>query len=386
MKILQVTPYFYPVMGGLEKVVLFLSSELANRGHDIHVYTSNFHPFEAYLLKRSEIIRGVKVHRIPILRFHHMLEIPFFRTKTLKKIIRSKFDVVHVHTHLSLFGTSISLLTHFSKAHVVIQVMSVDNLSEHPKAFISTFGPPYEKTTLEILRRIAAQILTRNSRDHTILTKRYGFKKLEILPDGVPAHYFKSLDATAFKKKYNISSDRCVLFIGRLHPWKGPHVLLRSAPLVLKDFPDTTFLFVGPDGGSREELETQILKMGLKTEVKVLGKVSERCKLQALALCDMLVLPTTVSWGEVYPMVISEAWAQRKPVVASCVGGVPSRVKHGDNGLLVKPNDPEGLANSITLLLSDRELGKKMGKKGSESVHTWAEIAKKAENIYLSLI
>jgi len=81
-------------------------------------------------------------------------------------------------------------------------------------------------------------------------------------------------------------------------------------------------------------------------------------------------------------MVISEAWARGKPIVASSVGGIPYRVKHMINGILVPPRNPKALAEAILKLLEDRTLAEKMGLEGKKKLKTWSEIASMLVNLY----
>jgi glycosyltransferase involved in cell wall biosynthesis len=81
-------------------------------------------------------------------------------------------------------------------------------------------------------------------------------------------------------------------------------------------------------------------------------------------------------------MAISEAWARGKPVIATSVGGIPYRVRHLVNGLLVPPRDPKSLAETVVTLASDKTLSTRLGNIGRSSIMTWDEIAKKITEIY----
>jgi glycosyltransferase involved in cell wall biosynthesis len=81
-------------------------------------------------------------------------------------------------------------------------------------------------------------------------------------------------------------------------------------------------------------------------------------------------------------MIISEAWARSKAVIATRVGGIPYRVKHMENGLLVPPKDPKALAEAIIMLLQNKELAIKLGVEGRKEIMTWREIAMKMLSVY----
>jgi glycosyltransferase involved in cell wall biosynthesis len=123
-------------------------------------------------------------------------------------------------------------------------------------------------------------------------------------------------------------------------------------------------------------------KIDVTRRVYYLGYVDEKTKVEALDSATALALPSLADYVEVYPMVISEAWAREKPVIASSVGGIPYRVKQGINGLLVNPSDPKMLAEGMLKLLDDEESAKEMGKNGRKDVFSWREIAEKSIQLY----
>jgi glycosyltransferase involved in cell wall biosynthesis len=81
-------------------------------------------------------------------------------------------------------------------------------------------------------------------------------------------------------------------------------------------------------------------------------------------------------------MVISEAWAREKPVIATKVGGIPYRIKDGVNGILVNPSDPKALAEAMQKLADDDKTAQEMGKNGRKNVYIWKEIAVRSIELY----
>jgi len=113
-----------------------------------------------------------------------------------------------------------------------------------------------------------------------------------------------------------------------------------------------------------------------------LGYVDEKTKIGALDASIALVLPSICNYVEVFSIVISEAWARNKPVIATAVGEIPYRVKHMINGLLIPPKNPQKLAEAIITLLNDENLRTKLGTEGRRNILTWSEIATKIISIY----
>ena len=126
--------------------------------------------------------------------------------------------------------------------------------------------------------------------------------------------------------------------VGRLAEVKQQGVLIRAFAQVLPAFPAARLLLVG-DGPLRAELEGLAGSLGLGGAVLFAGYQSNPERY--LAAMDVFVLP---SRAEAMPLVIPEAWAAGRPVVASRVGGIPELIADGKTGLLVAPGDVDGLA------------------------------------------
>jgi len=117
-----------------------------------------------------------------------------------------------------------------------------------------------------------------------------------------------------------------------------------------------------------------------------LGYVDEETKIKALDSVVALVLPSVADHVEVYSIAISEAWARQKPVIASRIGEIPYRVKHGVNGILVDPSDPKALAKAMLEVAQDEGLADKMGRNGRKDVFSWREIAEKSIQLYRQVL
>lgn len=152
-------------------------------------------------------------------------------------------------------------------------------------------------------------------------------------------------------------SSPIILFVGRVVPEKGLHVLLRAVSQLSTS--DLRVVVAGPAGERREDREYAVelknLAEGLgKGRVQWTGAVTD-AKLRALYdTADVLVVPSL--WPEPAPMVAIEAMAHGCPVIAARVGGIPYLVPDGEAGLLVPPNDPSSLASVIKRVIEDHEL------------------------------
>jgi glycosyltransferase involved in cell wall biosynthesis len=151
---------------------------------------------------------------------------------------------------------------------------------------------------------------------------------------------------------------------GRLSPEKNHLGLVEAARLVLAKMPDVYFVVFG-EGFLRPELEKAVADAGIKHRFLLPGFRSNVRSL--LYEIDIFVLP---SHTEGLPNVVLEAFACRKPVVATSVGGTPEVVQHGDNGILVPAGDMRQFALAVLDLVYEPDLRQKMGENGYEHVLT----------------
>jgi glycosyltransferase involved in cell wall biosynthesis len=143
---------------------------------------------------------------------------------------------------------------------------------------------------------------------------------------------------------------------------KGHHVLLDAIPRILERFPDTVFVFAG-NGPQRENITNRIKDLGLGKKVFLLGLRHDVPYI--LNSIDLFVLPTL---QEALGTSFVEAMAMGKPLIGTDVGGVGELIRDGQNGYLIKPDDPSALADAITRMLEDREKAEAMGKQGMDMV------------------
>lgn len=134
-----------------------------------------------------------------------------------------------------------------------------------------------------------------------------------------------------------------LLNVGRLHVNKGQYLLLQAlSKLRVEGF--TPPLTIIGEGTLRADLEAQVRVYGLQQQVTLAGNKSEADVRAALQRSTALIVP---SLAENLPLVIVEAFACARPVIATQIAGIPELVEHGKNGFLVAPGDIEALASAI---------------------------------------
>ncbi|MCL5945313.1 MAG: glycosyltransferase family 4 protein [Planctomycetes bacterium] len=172
-----------------------------------------------------------------------------------------------------------------------------------------------------------------------------------------------------------------IVLVGRISPWKGQDIFIRSAGQVLKTFPDCRFQIVGSALFGEDALETQLKQLaaslGVGDRVEFLGFRKDVPEI--IAAGTLLVHASTVS--EPFGQVIIQAMAECKPVVATRGGGVLEIVDDGVTGLLVPMKDVHAMADAICKILSNPDQAAEMGRAGNKKFLEKFTIEKTIENL-----
>jgi glycosyltransferase involved in cell wall biosynthesis len=183
--------------------------------------------------------------------------------------------------------------------------------------------------------------------------------------------------------------DVLVTAIGRLIPLKGYPVLLRALAIAARTCPRLHGLIVGHDpsrgGRSRTELEQLAETLGIAGRVRFLAWQDD---LGAVYAASDIVVQASVE-PESFGLVVLEAMAEGKPVVATRLGGVMDLVRDGETGLLVEPSDSEALARGLCRLADDPRLAGRFGREArrvARSEFTMARNAEAVSRVYEELL
>lgn len=200
-----------------------------------------------------------------------------------------------------------------------------------------------------------------------VLIEGYGVppRRIHLVLNGVnPARFSGANGASQLRSELAIPADaRLVMTVAALIPQKGVADLLTAAPQVLQHEPKAFFVIVG-DGPLRNVLEHQAEAGGIASRVRFTGLRSDVHRL--LALAEAVVVPSV--WQEPAGLVVLEAMASGKPVIATRVGGIPEYIEEGVSGVLVEPNRPDRIADALCRLLVFPDQAREMGRAGRKRV------------------
>jgi len=157
---------------------------------------------------------------------------------------------------------------------------------------------------------------------------------------------------------------RYILCVAELREYKAIDVLLHAAkPLLAND--RSLRLVLAGDGPQRGELEGLASSLGISSQTAFLGTQGASEIVRLLHGCETMVLPSRM---EPFGIVLIEAMACKKPVVATRVGGIPEIIEHEVSGLLVEPEDPQALTEGLRRVLTDADLKKTIAQNGYSRV------------------
>ncbi|MEK6923219.1 MAG: glycosyltransferase family 4 protein [Nanoarchaeota archaeon] len=377
MRVAKLTSFFHPVKGGMENHLYYEGLELLKLGHKVIVLTSDFTRNERIKEKKANV-DGIEVRRILTwFRFGNFTPI-FHILRFAKEIFGLDYDILHIHSYRQFHNLGVFIAKLRGK-----KVVLSTHWPEYPKEirgnFLHLMTKLIDYTIGPLILRSADKLVVQTEAEKQWLQNRFSIapEKIAIIPPGLHNFYLDKRSKTKFRKEHNIKEKYVVLTIGRLHKSKGLDKLIWIA----NKFENTKFIFVGPDHGHREELEKLAKELKVENKILFVGEVSEEEKLDALASCDVLVMPSDY---EAFGISLVEAMAQGKPVIAHNAGGMPSVIQN--YGYVF--NDLNELNNQLKLLLADKNLREKLGKEGKKYAETliWSELTKKLENLYMTLL
>ncbi len=186
-----------------------------------------------------------------------------------------------------------------------------------------------------------------------------------VVHNGLDLSGYDPAQPSTARRELGLTDDLFVaLHIGRLVPWKGQREFLAAAALVARDQPRARFVVVGDTAfegpAYRDELHALARRLGLAERVIFTGWRQDIPAL--LAAADVLVHSSVLP--EPFGLVIVEAMAMERPVVASRFGGPAEIVRDGEEGLLVDPRDPAQIARALLRLANDPGARARMGRAG----------------------
>ena len=368
---------------------------LARNGLAIHV--ARWSHIRGRLPAGSRVIDGVFVHDVKFTLVDFFFSLPnFFElprsyisrlkeavillsySRGVEKLVR-KHGVDIIHAHFAYPEGFVGLIVKKRTGRpLLVTLHGVDILTEPTVNYGCRLDPEIDHVVRRVLSEADRVIAASTSTYKTALRLGCTRSKLALIPNAVDVKRFDSgIDKFRARRKLGLT-DKPTVFTLRAHePQKGIEYLIRAVPPVLREVPNANFV-IGGEGSLRGYHESLAEEIGVSANVVFAGGISHDQLPYFYSACDVFVIPSVV---EAFGLVTIEAMACGKPVVGTNVGGIPDTIAEGMNGFLVKPRDPESLAERITLLLESPRLRERMGKAGREIAERKFSMAERIDKI-----
>jgi len=362
MKIALVSPYDFAYPSGVTNHISSLEGYLTGMGHEVRVIAPASRAVSTF---GDRFIPIGKPRPIPTSGSIARITISLRLASAIKAVLgKEKFDIIHLHE--PFMPMLCSAVLRFSDATNIGTFHACDGRPGY------NFGRPI--STILINRRL-------HKLDGKIAVSKaamnYASKYIpgyyDIIPNGIDVEHF-SPDVSPIEEfcdgKLNI------LFLGRLEFRKGVNYLLKAYLQMKPEIPESRLIIAGPGTRLRKRYERWVRRHNLEDDVIFTGFVSYSDLPRYYKTADVFCAPATSR--ESFGIVLVEAMALGKPVVATNIEGYASVVTHGEEGLLVPPCDAPRLAQALLSLMNNEALRQQMGAKGKLRAreYSWSMLAR----------
>lgn len=350
-KILIVTSYFYPKIGGVENYVFNIAKRLnKDERYEVVVVTSGDGISEV----QTGIVEGMKVYRLPVQWKVSNTPISLKWYRQIKRIISTeKPDIVNAHSPVPFMADLAALAV--GDTPLILTYHSGSMLKKRWPWDAVVYL--YEFIFLPRIFK-KADIIISSSEKFIPKWRKILLNKLRFVQPGVDtSFYFPSQES---------KNEKIITYVGRVEHnsgWKGIEVLLKAMTHVVERFPEARLEIIG-GGDAVGYYGIRARELNIDKNVKMIGPLSGQDLLDAYQRSTVVVLPSTTD-SESFGMVLIEAMSTGCPVIGSNVGGIPNVIDHGENGFLFTPNDPVALSDAIGEVLSNDALALRLGLSGA---------------------
>ena len=377
MKIGLVSPYDWSYPGGVQDHIAHLAAELRSRGHSVRILTPATGPrarqveYGLYKLGWAAPVRvNGSVARVAVA--------PDWRGRIRSLLRREQFDVLHLHEPLA----SALPLTMLHLSGVAANTLYVGTFHAWARRSLTSTSDWAYYSAKPLLGRYFRRLHGRIAVSPAAVefVSRFFPGEYRVIPNGVDLGRFGA--DTPPLARYNDGRFN-IVFLGRLEQRKGLKYLLRAIPIIRQHYPNTRFL-IGGDGPQRVGFQTYVAQAGWR-DVVFLGRVPAEELPSLYATADVFCAPNT--GGESQGIVLLEAMASGRAVVASDIPGFRSVIRNLRDGLLVAPKNHEQLAWAVCHLLEDGDERRRLATAARERANEfgWEHVAGQVLDYYQEL-
>jgi glycosyltransferase involved in cell wall biosynthesis len=371
-------------VGGVAAHTSELSAALAEKGHQVHLFTRRMPNQSAH-----DVIDGVHYHRCSyawhpdfVEEVNNMCRAMVDRFLEVEDLV-GPFDIVHAHDWLC---ANAMIWIKQARQHKCVLTMHSTEYGRCGNAFAngrSVRVREQERAGTFWADKIIA--VSQMTKDEVAWLYEVPQAKIDVISNGVHWERFDiDLDPGQEKRKYDIGPlDPTVLFCGRLVWQKGADILVEAIPAILNKYSNAKVVFAG-DGDQRGFLEARARHLGVAHAVRFVGFTNGETLVRLFKLCETVCVP---SRNEPFGIVVLEGWSAGKPVVATETGGPKEYVDHEVTGLKIFPR-VDSVFWGIDRIFSNFDRARWMGSNGRkvlEKRFSWSKISAQTIETYEQL-
>jgi phosphatidylinositol alpha-mannosyltransferase len=366
VKIALVSPYDYPYPGGVTSHIANLAEQFGRLGHAVTVLAPSSR--DETELAAGRVVKLGSVVPVPANGSVARITLSLRLSGRVKRLLnQERFDVIHLHEPF-MPALPITVLRHSATVNVATFHSSWDS------RIARLYGNPLLR---RFNRRLHARIAVSNRARDFVATHFDG--AYQVIPNGIAVDEFGPDVAPL---PHLADGKLNILFVGRLEERKGFRYLLRAYARLKPHLPETRLIVVGAyEEKAKRRYEAFVRSVGLD-DVLFPGRASAGELPRYYKSCDVFCAPSV--GGESQGIVLLEAMASGRPIVASDIAGYRGVMTDGREGLLVPPRDADALAAALGRLLRARELRQRMGAAGCEQArqYSWPTVAARVLEVY----
>jgi phosphatidyl-myo-inositol alpha-mannosyltransferase len=372
MNIALVSPYDFSYPGGVVRHISNLESNFTRMGHVVKIIAPASSPVDGY---GDRFIAIGKPRPIPTSGSIARVTISLTLASKVKEVLeKEKFDIIHLHEPLA--PTLCTTVLRMSKTANVGTFHATESRPSYRWSKPFLMNGFFHKWFEKLDGRIAV------SKPAMDFINKHFPSTYDIIPNGIDLKHFSPNVAPLpeFQDgKFNI------LFVSRIEKRKGLEYLLKAYKVIKPDNPDCRLIIVGPGTRMRSKYEKEIADSGL-TDIIFTGNVDYNMLPRYYSTADVFCAPAT--GHESFGIVLLEAMATGKAVIASNISGYASVISNNVDGLLVPPRQEVPLAQAIVALMKNKELRRQLGEMGRKKSYSfgWDRISQKVMDYYTRIL
>jgi glycosyltransferase involved in cell wall biosynthesis len=395
--ILMLSNLYPPVVSGSSTQTAALSRELVKRGHKVIVVTARVNSLSA----EYEEQQGVLIYRLPALRLPKLgisfnfpwLSYTFTRAniRRITAIIQEhKPDVIHLHNHMFDLGLSAAFLR---KRINIPLVITLHTVVRHSLPFYNFFLLPVDRLVLKsVIVDQADQVLCPDFNIKQYAQEVFKRPNPVIVPYGIDTETcVNDVNVQKLCEKYNLQGKRIILSLGHVHEIRNRKDLVLALPQILKVFPNTVLVLIGAI--STDTPGELARRLEVNDSLIFCGPVAHAEIPDFLCLADLEAhwlnqeAPERTSLG----IASLEAMAAGKTVLAAANPDTYGKgvLTHGENVVIVQPDQPGELARTIIDLLRDDVRRTAIGQRARQTIlnhFSWESVCLQTVRVYASVI